>query len=74
MDQQMILEHLAQSREHIALGDKHIAQQRELIIKLECEGRDSVHARELLIQLEKLQEAHVAHRNWLEKELAKISN
>ena len=70
MDQQMILEHLAQSREHIALGDRHLAQQRELIIKIECEGRDFVHARELLIQLERMQEAHVAHRDWLEKELA----
>ena len=69
MDRAMILDHLAQSREQVALGEKHIARQHEIISELDRDGHGTTEARALLVQFEEMQVEHVKHRDRLEKEL-----
>jgi hypothetical protein len=67
---QMKLDHLAQARRHVAIGERHIARQRELVIELERDGHDASSAKQLLVQFEELQALHIADRDRLEQELA----
>lgn len=62
-------EHLAQAERHVALGEEHIAKQRGIVADLERDGHDISAARDLLDQLEQMQELHVANRDRLRKEL-----
>src|SRR3954447_5133120 len=39
MDEATILRHLEQARKHVAEGERHIAQQRAIVAKLECPKR-----------------------------------
>ena len=48
MDRNILLQHLAQTKRHIAEGEEHLAQQTLLIEKLERHGHDSEDARALL--------------------------
>ena len=70
MDREMILQHLAQAREHVALGTAHITRQMEIIAELERGGHDSTEAQLLLKRFVELQVEHTKHRDRLEKELA----
>jgi hypothetical protein len=74
MDRATVLEHLAQARRHVSLGERHIARQRQLIAGLERVGSDSWEAWKLLQQFEDLQRLHIHDRDRLERELAKIRN
>ena len=65
----MLENRLAQAERDVSQGQRHIAQQRELIAKLERDGHDTKQAIELLHQFEQLQEMHVADRDRLRKEL-----
>jgi hypothetical protein len=38
----MILDHLALARQHVAIGEKHIIRQRDIISELELGGHDTV--------------------------------
>jgi hypothetical protein len=73
MDQNMILDHLAIVRRHVAKGEQIVARQREIIARLESAGCDVSDAKRLLLQFEELQSLHVADRDRLEKVLAEIS-
>jgi hypothetical protein len=64
---------LVLAREHVALGEKHITPQREIISGLGLAGHDTVEAELLLKQFEELQVQHTSHRDRLEKELASES-
>ena len=55
--------------QQVALGERHIAEQRALVEKLEREGHDVKSATSLLATLEEAQRLHVEHRDRLEKEL-----
>ena len=57
-------------RSAVAMGEQHIGRQRELVSKIERDGRDSTEARQLLATSEELQDLHIADRDRLEKELA----
>ncbi len=70
MDRKLLMDHLAQCRRHVAMGEQHIDSQRELVSKIERDGRDSTEARRLLATFEELQDLHIADRDRLEKELA----
>jgi arginine repressor len=70
IDRFTLEQHLAQAREHIAIGEKNIARQTEIVADLERDGHDVTAARQLLAQFEELQALHIADRNRLEKELA----
>jgi hypothetical protein len=69
MDQAILLLHLAQAEDHVALGASHIARQRELAAALERDGHNPGPARELLALFEELQNLHLASRDTLLLEL-----
>ena len=48
MDLRLIRDHLVEAERHVALCDKHIARQVEIIELLERDGHSSVLARDLL--------------------------
>jgi hypothetical protein len=68
---QMMVDHLKQAQLHVALGEKHIARQYDIISELERDGNDSEadQARELLAAFEEMQEEHISHRDRIEEEL-----
>jgi hypothetical protein len=53
----------------IALGQRQVAQQQELIVKLEADGQSAAHAKYLLAGLELLQAARRNSRDKLLKRL-----
>jgi hypothetical protein len=69
MDLAMVRAHLAEAEQHIALGERHIARQIEIIAGLERGGNSTLLALDLLATYRKLQEAHVAHRENILREL-----
>ena len=69
MDRAMLKDQLEMARSHVALGEKHLARQRELILELYRDGHDTRQARELLKQFEELQALHVSDCKRLEQEL-----
>lgn len=73
MDRAMLEQHLAQTEDHITLGQHHIARQRELIAGLDRDGYDATGARRLLATFEKTQETHYARRHTILNELARKS-
>ncbi len=69
MDRAMLRQHLALAREHVDRGEEHVRRQRELVAHLERDGHDTVAAKKLLDQFEKLLAMHKADRDRLAKEL-----
>jgi hypothetical protein len=63
-------EDLERAEQHVALSERHISRQRELIAELERDGHDTQLAAELLSTLEESQAAHIADRNRLKAELS----
>ena len=59
---------------HVALGEKHLLNQKLLIQRLEAGGRDASAVQSMLTQFEELQGMHIAGVVRLEKELAKSRN
>ena len=55
---------------HVALGEKHIYDQIELIAKLERDDHDATLAKELLRQFEEIQALHLRHRDRITMELS----
>jgi hypothetical protein len=74
MDRAMLLEHLATALRNVSEGERHIAQQHEIIASLERDGLDTSAAKVVLLQFEDLQGMHVAHRDRLKNELAESSD
>lgn len=73
IDREKTLQRLNGLDQQVALGERHIAEQRALIKKLEREGHDVKSAASLLATLEESQRLHVEHRDRLEKELLNSS-
>ena len=69
IDRAMWQEHLAQAERHVTLGETHIAKQQAIVAELERDGHDARIARDLLDQLEQMQELHVADRDRRREEL-----
>ena len=55
MDLDILKQHLKQAEEHVAVGQKHIARQREIIAELEADGHDVTDSRRLLQLFEEVQ-------------------
>ena len=70
MDRQLAIKHLEQAERHVALGEKHITRQRELIAQMEHGGHDTATAVDLLRIFELVQQNHVADRDRIRAELA----
>ena len=56
---------LIQAEEDVALGEKHILRQRQIIAELEQQNLNTQEARNLLALFEDLQALHVANANRL---------
>ena len=65
----MLKDQLEMARSHVALGEKHLARQRELILELYRDGHDTRQARYLLKSFEETQRLHVLDRDRFEREL-----
>src|SRR5262249_52945160 len=72
-DRTAIRESFSMARRHVAMGERHIARQREIVARLERNGHDSLDSKRLLGYFEELQNMHMAHRDRLEKVLAEVS-
>jgi len=72
IERAMVEEHLQLAEKHVAQGDQHLADQRELIFQMERDGHDTTEARRLLRQFEELQELHIADRDRLRQEKASL--
>src|SRR5262245_935058 len=46
--------HLEQTKRHVELGTQHVSRQRERVVQLERDGRDTSQARRVLAQFEDL--------------------
>jgi HEAT repeat protein len=68
----MIERHLTQAEGHVALGERHIARQIEIVAELERDGHEqtAIAARELLAMFEQTHKSHVEDRDRLRAELA----
>jgi hypothetical protein len=72
MERAMIADHLAMAERHVAQGEGHVARQRELVAQLERDGHDTDSSLQLLNQFEDLLAIHIADRDRLKAELAKL--
>jgi hypothetical protein len=70
MDPSLIFYYLQAAFRRVAKGEKYIAQQHEIIASLESNGLDTAPAKTALLRFEELQGLHIAHRDWLQEELA----
>lgn len=61
--------HLYQAERHVALGERHVARQLEIIAELESNGHDAIDAHSFLRQLKDLLGLHVAYRDRLRQEI-----
>lgn len=73
MERAILEKHLAEAEARVALGERHVEQQRALILKLESNGCASAEARALLKLFEELQAEHISHRNRLRHQLGMTS-
>ena len=73
VERAILEKHLAESEARVALGARHVEQQRALILKLDSNGCDSAAARALLRLFEELQVEHVSHRDRLRNKLGMAS-
>jgi len=74
MDRETLGDHLARAEEHVALSEKSILHQRELIAELERQRLQAEEARKILALLEDLQEIHSANVDRLRIALAAQSD
>jgi len=70
MDENTLRQSLSETKERLALGERHIAKQRTIIRRLEAGGHDATSVRELLAVFEDTQRLHREHRDDLEKDLS----
>jgi hypothetical protein len=74
MDKEMIVRHLAKAERAVALGQKHIAEQRAIIEQLSRSGRNMGQAEQLLLTFVETQRVHVEHLDRVRKELSEATH
>lgn len=76
MDRAALLATLETANRHIADGERHVEQQREILTRLEERGRGASHtatiAREVLASMQRIQRAHLSHRDQVRAEIARL--
>jgi hypothetical protein len=70
MDRQMLLDHLVEAEQRVAVGKNNIQEQYRRIAELMRHGEDTVEAVAVLNQLLEAQEKHEDDRDRLKAELA----
>ena len=71
MDLSMVRQHLAEAEEHVALGERHIARQVQIIDELARANQLTGLAFDLLDNYCQLQVCHIAHRDRIRKQIDK---
>jgi hypothetical protein len=69
MNREMTLAHLAKAEKNVVLGERHIQRQEQLVSELDRDGHDTSAALTLLATFHRAQAEHVAHRDFLLREL-----
>jgi hypothetical protein len=72
MKRSALLDRLAQTYRHVAIGEENIGRLREIVARLERGGHDSWLAKQLLARFEEIQQLYVYDRDRLENELAQL--
>ena len=72
MSRETLARHLAQAEARVALGQKHIGRQKEIITEPDAAGHDAGTARALLVVFEATQELHIADRDQIAGEIAAL--
>jgi len=72
MNREMMLAHLAMAEKNVALSNRHIERQEELFAELDRDGHDTSMALDLLATFRRSQAQHIAHRDFLLKELQSV--
>jgi hypothetical protein len=73
MDRGMLEQRLAEAERHVALGEKHLARQREILQDLRVKGRDILEAERLLTNMEASQRLHIEGRDRIAREIADLN-
>ena len=73
MDLQLVRHHLAEAERHVALGEKHIARQTDVVAYLKERGYPVQLAIDLLHTYQAAQANHLRHRDAIRAELAMAS-
>ena len=73
MDRTLLLERIALAEENVAVGERSIFNQRQIVKELKRGGHDSAAAQDLLEQYLDIQLLHVADLERLREELAALS-
>jgi hypothetical protein len=71
MDRTILVEHLAEVDRHVALGEKHIRRQREIVAEVRQRGDDVTRSEILLGLFEEMQQTHLEDRRRIRDELAR---
>ncbi|MGB8629960.1 MAG: hypothetical protein WCD69_11295 [Xanthobacteraceae bacterium] len=74
MNRYILLQHLARARQHVAIGEVHLARQYEIIAEFERDGHDAAEAKRLLAQFIVMQALHIEDCRRLERDLEKIES
>jgi hypothetical protein len=69
MDLRVIREHLAEAERYLALSDRHIARQIEIVDELKRDGHPTALALDLLATYRAVHATHLIHRETIRKEL-----
>lgn len=71
-----LLDTLEAANRHVAEGQRHIERQRDIVTRLEQRARGTsqtaIIARQLLLSMERVQRAHLNHRDQIRAELARL--
>jgi hypothetical protein len=72
MSRETLARHLVQAEARVAVGQKHIGRQKEIIAELDAVGHDAGTARALLVVFEATQALHIADRDQIAGEVAPL--
>ena len=72
VDSSLIITALQAAEDRVAIGARQIWKQRGLVSRLVREGQDTTEATALLLEMQRAQESHTAHRDQLRAKLAEL--
>jgi hypothetical protein len=73
MDRAQILTYLQAAEQHVADGERQIANRRDFVLSLKCAGADCNRETAELLEMEKAQMQYIAERDRLRTELAVLN-
>jgi hypothetical protein len=71
VDRDLALQHLAKAEQHVVDGERHVRNQRQIVVQREQRGGDPAEPKRLLALFEEVQAMHVAHRDRLADEVSR---